>query len=127
MKRIILMISLFSALTNISSAKVSDSSTTDTPFNNLLKSEKRTINIYHNIVPSVVNVSNIRVADSFFYGKVEVPQGAGTGFVWDKEGHIVTNFHVVQGGDSFVITFHNSKKQYKAKVVGVAPSKDIAV
>ena len=65
------MISLFSALTNISSAKVSDSSTTkNIPFNNLLESEKRTINIYHNIVPSVVNVSNIRVADSFFYGKV---------------------------------------------------------
>ena len=128
MKKIILMISLFSALTNISSAKVSDSSTTkNIPFNNLLESEKRTINIYHNIVPSVVNVSNIRVADSFFYGKVEVPQGAGTGFVWDKLGHIVTNFHVVQGGESFVITFHNSQKQYKAKVVGVAPSKDIAV
>lgn len=93
----------------------------------LLDSEKRTINIYHNTVPSVVNVSNIRVADSFFYGKVEVPQGAGTGFVWDYDGHIVTNFHVVQGGDNFVITFHNDKTQYKAKVVGVAPTKDIAV
>ncbi len=93
----------------------------------LLEVEKRTINIYHNTVPSVVNVSNIRVADSFFYGKVEVPQGAGTGFVWDESGHIVTNYHVVQGGDNFVITFHNNKKQYKAKVVGVAPTKDIAV
>lgn len=93
----------------------------------LLDSEKRTINIYHNVVPSVVNVSNIKIADSFFYGKVEVPQGAGTGFVWDNDGHIITNFHVVQGGNSFVITFHNDKNQYKAKVVGVAPNKDIAV
>jgi S1-C subfamily serine protease len=93
----------------------------------LLESEKRTISIYQNTVPSVVNVSNLRIADSFFYGKVEVPQGAGTGFVWDDQGHIVTNFHVVQGGDNFVITFHNDEKQYKAKVVGVAPSKDIAV
>ena len=93
----------------------------------LLEAEKRVINIYHNSVNSVVNVSNIRVSDSFFYGKTEVPQGSGTGWIWDKEGHIVTNFHVVQGGDSFVVTFHNDKKQYKAKVVGVAPRKDIAV
>lgn len=93
----------------------------------LLDSEKRIINTYHNVVPSVVNVSNIKIADSFFYGKVEVPQGAGTGFVWDDSGHIITNFHVVQGGNTFVITFHNDKKQYKAKVVGVAPNKDIAV
>ena len=127
MKKVILMISLFSALSNISSAKVTDSSKKQIPFNNLLESEKRTIDIYHNVVPSVVNISNIKVADSFFYGKVEVPQGAGTGFVWDKMGHIVTNFHVVQGGDSFVITFHDSKKQYKAKIVGTAPSKDIAI
>lgn len=93
----------------------------------LLPEEKRTIHIYHQTVPSVVNVSNIKVADSFFYGKVEVPQGAGTGFIWDEKGHIVTNYHVVQGGNSFVITFHNDKKQYKAKVVGTAPGKDIAV
>lgn len=93
----------------------------------LLDEEKRTIHIYHETVPSVVNVSNIRVADSYFYGKVEVPQGAGTGFVWDNKGHIVTNYHVVEGGNTFVITFHNDKNQYKAKVVGTAPAKDIAV
>jgi S1-C subfamily serine protease len=93
----------------------------------LLEDEKRVINIYHNSVSSVVNVSNIRISDNFFYGKTEVPQGSGTGFVWDDQGHIVTNFHVVQGGNSFVITFHNDKKQYKADVVGVAPKKDVAV
>lgn len=93
----------------------------------LLESEKRVINVYHSVVDSVVNVSNIRISDNYFYGKVEVPQGSGSGFVWDEDGHIVTNFHVVQGGDDFVITFHDDKKQYKAKVVGVAPKKDIAV
>ena len=40
-----------------------------------------------------------------------MPQGAGSGFIWDDKGHIITNFHVVQGGNSFVVTFHNDKKQ----------------
>lgn len=93
----------------------------------LLEMEKRIIEIYEKNVSSVVNVANIKVANNYFYGEVEVPQGAGTGFVWDSEGHIVTNFHVVQGGDSFLVTFHNDKKQYKASVVGVAPKSDIAV
>jgi S1-C subfamily serine protease len=93
----------------------------------LLQAEKRVIDIYKKTVPSVVHVANIKFADSFFYGKVEVPQGTGTGFVWDKEGHIVTNFHVVQGGNSFIVTFNKDKKQYKAEVVGIAPKQDIAV
>ncbi len=93
----------------------------------LLDAEQRVIKIYKETVPSVVNVANIKYADSFFYGKVEVPQGMGTGFVWDDKGHIVTNYHVVQGGNSFLVTFHNDKKQYKAEVVGLAPKQDIAV
>lgn len=93
----------------------------------LLPVESKTIEIYRKAVPSTVNVSNIKLARNFFYGEVEVPQGAGSGFVWDEQGHIVTNYHVVQGGNSFVITFHNDPKQYKATIVGTAPEKDIAV
>lgn len=93
----------------------------------LLPVETKTIEIYRKVVPSTVNVSNIKLARNFFYGEVEVPQGAGSGFVWDDQGHIVTNFHVVQGGNSFVVTFHNDPKQYKATIVGTAPEKDIAV
>lgn len=132
MKKSIIIIALFSFIACSASETISTDNLPKTiskndQYSQLLESEKRTIHIYHETVPSVVNVSNIRVADNFFYGKVEVPQGAGTGFVWDNQGHIVTNFHVVQGGDIFIITFHNDKKQYKAKVVGVAPTKDIAV
>jgi S1-C subfamily serine protease len=94
---------------------------------NLLEVEKRTIKIYESVVPSVVHVSNIKNQNSFFYGEIEVPQGAGSGFVWDQEGHIVTNFHVVQGGNKFLVSFHNDKKQYEAKLVGTEPKKDIAV
>lgn len=93
----------------------------------LLPVETKTIEIYRTALPSTVNVSNIRLARNMFYGEVEIPQGAGSGWVYDVNGHIVTNYHVVQGGSSFVVTFHNDPKQYKAKIVGVAPEKDIAV
>ncbi len=93
----------------------------------LLPVETKTIEIYRRAVPSTVNVSNIKLSRNMFYGEVEVPQGAGSGFVYDDAGHVITNYHVVQGGSSFVVTFHNDPKQYKAKIVGVAPEKDIAV
>jgi S1-C subfamily serine protease len=93
----------------------------------LLEVEKKTIALYKQVLPTVVNVSNIKVARSFFNETVEVPQGAGSGFVWDTTGHIVTNFHVVNGGDDFVVTFHNDPTQYQAVLVGSEPKKDLAV
>lgn len=93
----------------------------------LLEVEKRTIEIYENSVSSVVNVSNIQVRRGFFYDAVEVPAGAGSGFIWDEDGHIVTNYHVADGGSKFLITFHNDKKQYEAKFIGGERTKDIAV
>jgi S1-C subfamily serine protease len=98
---------------------------------NFLADEQNTTSIFQNSVNSVVNVTNIKLAKSWVnwgeYETVEIPAGAGTGFVWDTNGHIVTNSHVVEGGNSFIITFHKDKKQYAAKAVGVAKDKDIAV
>lgn len=93
----------------------------------LLEVEKKTIALYKEVLPAVVNVSNIKVGRSYFNETVEVPQGAGSGFVWDATGHIVTNFHVVNGGDEFVVTFHNDPIQYQATLVGSEPKKDLAV
>ncbi len=96
----------------------------------LLESEKNTVSIFERNVKSVVNVSNIRIARSgwwFHSEEMEVPAGAGSGFVWDDQGHIVTNYHVIANGDSFVISFHKDKETYEAKVVGAFPQKDIAV
>ncbi len=93
----------------------------------LLEVENKTIDIYRRATPSTVNVSNIKVARNSVYGNVEIPQGAGSGWVWDDKGHIVTNGHVVEGGNTFVVTFYNDPKQYKAELVGVAREKDIAV
>ena len=92
----------------------------------LLDAEKRIINVYHSVVGSVVNVSNIRVSDNFFYGKVEVPQGSGSGFIWDSQGHIVTNFHVVQGATAIRVVMHD-QRSYIAKYVGGSPQHDLAV
>jgi S1-C subfamily serine protease len=93
----------------------------------LMEVETKTIEIYRRAVPSTVNVSNIKLARNFFQGEVEVPQGAGSGWVWDDQGHIITNYHVVQGGSRFVVTFFNDPKQYQAKLVGTAMEKDVAV
>jgi S1-C subfamily serine protease len=97
--------------------------------NNLLEVEKKRISIYENTVPSVVNVSNLLISRDYFFGiPHEQEAGAGSGFVWDKEGHIVTNFHVVSNKRAqFMITFHKDKKPYKAKIVGEEPKLDIAV
>jgi S1-C subfamily serine protease len=56
----------------------------------------------------------------------EVPQGTGSGFLWDRQGHVVTNFHVLQGSDSSVVTL-SDQSNWKAAVVGVEPDKDLAV
>lgn len=96
----------------------------------LLEDERNTISLFQQNVKSVVNVSNIRIARSgwwFHSEEMEVPAGAGSGFVWDEEGHIVTNYHVIANGDSFVVSFHQDKETYDAEVVGVYPQKDIAV
>ena len=95
----------------------------------LLEDERNTVSVFENTVKSVVNVTNIKKArrSYFDYDATDVPVGAGTGFVWDKSGHIITNYHVIEGGDSFLITFHGDKKQYKAKLIGKVSNKDIAV
>ncbi len=96
----------------------------------LLSYEKNTIDIFKNTSASVVNVSNNRLIRSgwlFDSRTTEVPAGAGTGFVWDDKGHIITNFHVIQRGSSFTVSFKNDPKQYEAELVGAEPAKDIAV
>ncbi|MFZ4713931.1 MAG: S1C family serine protease [Bacteriovoracaceae bacterium] len=100
---------------------------TNPDLSKLLEDEKNSIQIYKKSVSSVVNVTNIQTGQSWMYGAVDVPAGAGSGYVWDNEGHIVTNYHVIEKGDNFTINFLNDNKPYKAKVIGAEPKKDIAV
>ena len=87
--------------------------------------EDNNISVYRKVLPSVVNITSRTVEFDFFYG--EVPQqGQGSGFVIDKQGHILTNYHVVQGAQQVEVTFSDRKK-YKAQIVGTDPSHDLAI
>lgn len=90
-----------------------------------LSDEINNINIYKKSAPSVVNVTCLKVSQSIF-GSVDEPSG-GSGFIWDKQGHIVTNFHVVQATRKIYVSLFNDSMQYPAKIVGWAPRKDIAI
>ena len=96
--------------------------------------KQRSINeIYRASAPAVVHIeTTTRVkqpADPFFgnpFGTSQTQRALGSGFVIDKAGHIVTNYHVVQGASLIQVSFSNNER-FKAKVVGVDPSTDVAV
>ncbi|MBI4061487.1 MAG: trypsin-like peptidase domain-containing protein [Elusimicrobia bacterium] len=92
----------------------------------LLPDEENTIKVFKAASASVVYVTNVAIVQSPYMDEQAIPQGTGSGFVWDRKGHIVTNFHVVRGGDAFLVTLADHT-QLEAKVVGYDPSKDIAV
>ncbi|UCE85970.1 MAG: trypsin-like peptidase domain-containing protein [Deltaproteobacteria bacterium] len=93
----------------------------------LLEEERNTIDVFRSVSPAVVFVTNTLVRRDFFsLNAMRVPRGNGSGFVWDEEGHIVTNFHVVEGGDEFSVTLADGST-LPAELVGVAPRKDLAV
>ncbi|MGZ4829811.1 MAG: S1C family serine protease [Candidatus Angelobacter sp.] len=87
--------------------------------------EQNNIGVYKKALPSVVNITSTAVAFDFFYGAVP-QQGMGSGFVIDTEGHILTNFHVVEGARQVEVTT-SDKKKYKAQIVGTDPVHDLAV
>ncbi len=98
-----------------------------TPRGDLSEDEKSTIAIFREAAPSVVNITTMAVRrDIFSMNIFQIPKGSGSGFVWDKRGHVVTNFHVIQGADSAQVTFAD-RSTYRARVVGVYPDKDLAV
>ena len=93
----------------------------------LLADEKSTIALFRQASPSVVNITAIGVErDLFTLNLYQIPQGSGSGFVWDTNGDIITNFHVIQNADAAQVTLAD-QSNWKARVVGVAPDKDLAV
>ena len=92
----------------------------------LLEDEKNTIDIVKRTKNSVVFVTNIGLVRDFFFNEEKAARGSGSGFVWDDQGHIVTNFHVIEDGIEYTVTLPN-QEQRQAKLVGKEESKDIAV
>lgn len=94
--------------------------------------EDQIISLFNRNVASVVYINTyIEQVDFFSMNVQEVPAGTGSGFVWDNDGHIVTNFHVIRNMQSAKVTVTSADgkmtKTYRAKVVGVDPDKDIAL
>jgi S1-C subfamily serine protease len=98
-----------------------------TPRGDLAEFERTTISIFQNAAPSVVYITRVEVVmDLFRRNVMEHPSGTGSGFVWDNVGHVVTNYHVVEGADQLRVTLEDHTT-WPAQVVGSAPNKDLAV
>jgi len=90
-------------------------------------SESQVIELFEKAAPSVVFITSTGFTQSYWSLDVtEIPKGSGSGFMWDKKGHIVTNYHVIEGGEKFSVTL-SDQSSYKATVVGIAPSQDLAL
>ena len=93
----------------------------------LTAEEQATINLFQKNTPSVVYITNLaQRRDVFTLNIQEAPQGAGSGIVWDNSGHVVTNYHVINGASKVNVTFQD-QDVYPATVVGFDEDKDIAV
>lgn len=96
-----------------------------TPRGRLSGDEKATIKLFQQASPSVVYITTLR-RDVFNLNMFDIPQGSGSGFVWDQDGHIITNYHVIQNAGRAQVTLAD-QSVWEAQLVGSAPSKDLAV
>jgi S1-C subfamily serine protease len=100
---------------------------TITPRGGLNAEERATIGLFRQASPSVVFITTLaRQRDFFSLNIAEIPQGSGSGFVWDQEGHIITNFHVIERASGAKVTLADHSV-WDARLVGVAPDHDLAV
>jgi S1-C subfamily serine protease len=98
-----------------------------TPRGDLAADEKSTIHLFENARGSVVSISTSQlVEDAWSQNVYSVPQGTGSGIIWDNAGHVLTNFHVIQGASEAMIRLADGRK-FRASLVGVSPDHDIAV
>jgi S1-C subfamily serine protease len=95
------------------------------PATEILDVEAKVIGVFESAGPGVVNITNRSISYDFFQNAIP-QEGSGSGFVYDRQGHIVTNFHVVEGADQLFVTFPNGTV-VPATPVGADPSNDLAV
>jgi S1-C subfamily serine protease len=93
----------------------------------LTAEERRTIEVFRRASRSVVNIDSEQLRRRpFSFDVTRIRQGAGSGFIWDTRGHVVTNYHVIEQGNRFIVTLADNS-QWEARLVGQAPHKDLAV
>jgi S1-C subfamily serine protease len=93
----------------------------------LAADEKATIELFEKSRDSVVYISTLQLVRDYWTRNVfAVPRGTGSGFIWDDGGHVVTNFHVIQGASEATVRLADGR-DYKAALVGASPAHDIAV
>lgn len=93
----------------------------------LAADEQNTIELFKTVSPSVVYITTIALRRNMFsLNAVEIPQGTGSGFIWDKKGRVVTNYHVIHDASRIEVTMADHST-WKAVLVGAAPDKDLAV
>ncbi len=93
----------------------------------LTSEEQRIISIFRSAADSVVSIASIQLRRDYFSRNVyQMPAGSGSGFLWDLQGHVVTNFHVVAESQRFAVTL-SDQSEWPAQLVGAAPDKDLAV
>ena len=97
-----------------------------TPRGDLAEDEKATIELFRRASPSVVYITTLARQSVGLFDVEEVPRGTGSGFVWDRSGDVVTNFHVIQGASAARVTLHD-QSEWPARLVGAAPDQDLAV
>ena len=98
-----------------------------TPRGDLAAEEKSNIELFRLSSPSVVYITRLAMRrDRFSLNLFEIPQGTGSGFVWNDQGHVITNFHVIQGASALRVTLADHS-EWDARVVGVSPDQDLAV
>ncbi|UXH80367.1 S1C family serine protease [Roseateles amylovorans] len=98
-----------------------------TPRGTLDAQEQNNIAVFRRVSPSVVHITTLEQQRDFFSRNVsQVPRGTGSGFIWDEQGHIVTNFHVIQGADAARVTL-SDQSSFAARLVGIDPDRDLAV
>ena len=95
----------------------------------LAADEQATVELFRTTSPSVVNIMNLDLRRSLSIYRADldaVPQGLGTGFIWDERGYVVTNHHVVLGADTILVTLADGS-EWQGTVIGAEPDFDLAV
>jgi S1-C subfamily serine protease len=91
------------------------------------EAERSTVGLFQHASPSVVFITSLAVGRSAFrFDLTQIPRGSGSGFIWDDQGHVVTNFHVIEGGNAARVTLAD-QSTWDAELIGTAPEKDLAV